>query len=99
MLRIGRTVVGAAAYDALRPPRRAVVGGRTTGKEAAMGFPMYLLSFDELLAANGAAVEAEYGGALDDEAVKGMRFDFDDLTGFYAAAKVNGAAVMKWVAF
>jgi hypothetical protein len=56
-------------------------------------------SFDELLAGHRQEVETAFGGTLEDWAVADLRLYFDDLRAFYASAKDEGAAVMKWAAF
>jgi hypothetical protein len=56
-------------------------------------------SFDQLFATNRAPVEAAHGGSLSGDEIDDLRHHFDDLKGFYGAAKLHGDAVMKWVAF
>lgn len=56
-------------------------------------------SFDQLLAANRASVEAAYGDSLSGNEIDELREYFDDLKGFYDAARREGDAVMKWIAF
>ena len=56
-------------------------------------------SFDQLWAANRAAVEAEYGGILSQHEIDDLRENAEDLKTFFSAAQQNGDAVMKWAAF